>query len=49
MNKKKINNRIVKSQDGFIEVPTYLFPEAYEHSKEITPEMKVDKEEENEE
>ena len=35
MNKKKQNNEIVHNQDGFIRVPTYLFPGAFELSKEI--------------
>ena len=46
MKKKKLDNINIKHKDGFIEVPTYLFPEANEYSKEVIPEYKLDNEKE---
>ena len=48
MTKKQPKERIVKQQDGFIQVPTYLFPQEYEYSKEITPEMELEEDSDEE-
>ena len=49
MEKKKTNASINKQQDGFIEVPTYLFPQDYEYSKDVVDEFEFDDEENDEE
>lgn len=46
MTKKKTNASINKQQDGFIEVPTYLFPQDYEYSKDIVDKFEFDDEDE---
>ena len=50
MEKKKTNASINKQQDGFIEVPTYLFPQNYEYSQDVVDEFEFDdfEDEENE-
>ena len=49
MEKKKTNASINKHQDGLIEVPTYLFPQDYEYSKDVVDEFEFDDEENDEE
>lgn len=50
---KKNKVRLVKSstyEDGFVKVPTYLFPQGEEYSKEVIDKIEVDElEKENEE
>ena len=37
----------ITPNDGFLTVPTYLFPQSNEYSKEVVPEMKVDENKKN--
>lgn len=49
---KKNKVRLIKSEtyeDGFVNVPTYLFPQGDEFSKDVIPNMELEEDLENDE
>lgn len=43
---RKQEKKMIPQQDGFLSVPTYLFPQANEYGKDVMPEMDLEDESE---